>query len=139
MRGDVIEVWPASEEFGLRIELFGDEVDALAIINPTTGETLRPLDELYIYPAKHFVTPEERIKQAVEGIGKELEERLEQFKQRGQAAGGAAAGGPHALRHGDAAGGRPLSRHRELRPLVQRPQDRRAAVHAASTSSPKTS
>ena len=79
VRGDVVEVWPAYEEFGLRIELFGDEVDALAIINPTTGETLRQLDELYIYPAKHFVTPEERIKQAVEGIRQELEERLEQF------------------------------------------------------------
>ncbi len=84
VRGDVIEVWPASEEYALRIELFGDEVDALAIINPTTGETLRQLDELYIYPAKHFVTPEERIKQAVEGIGKELEERLEQFRQEGK-------------------------------------------------------
>src|SRR5277367_2498624 len=54
VRGDVVEVWPASEEFGLRIELFGDEVDTLAIINPTTGETLRALDELYVYPAKHF-------------------------------------------------------------------------------------
>src|ERR1700724_1530508 len=63
VRGDVVEVWPASEEFALRIELFGDGVDALAIINPTTGETLRQLDELYIYPAKHFVTPEERIKE----------------------------------------------------------------------------
>src|SRR5262249_42362150 len=52
VRGDVIEVWPASEEYGLRIELFGDEVDALAIINPTSGETLRELEDLYIYPAK---------------------------------------------------------------------------------------
>src|SRR3989441_9166935 len=68
VRGDVVEVWPAYEEFGLRIELFGDEIDALAIINPTTGETLRALDELYIYPAKHFVTPEERVKQAGQGI-----------------------------------------------------------------------
>src|SRR5437667_12640104 len=69
VRGDVIEVWPAYEEFGLRIELFGDEIDALAVINPTTGETLKPLDEMFIFPAKHFVTPEERIKEAVEGIG----------------------------------------------------------------------
>ncbi len=84
VRGDVIEVWPASEEYALRIELFGDEVDALAIINPLSGETLRQLDEMYIYPAKHFVTPEERIRQAVEGIGKELEERLEVFRQEGK-------------------------------------------------------
>src|SRR5947209_11163227 len=84
VRGDVVEVWPAYEEFGFRIELFGDEVETLAIINPTTGETLRQLDELYIYPAKHFVTPEERIKEAVEGIGKELEARLEQFRNEGK-------------------------------------------------------
>src|SRR5450755_1646671 len=58
VRGDVVEIWPASEEYGLRIELFGDEVDALAFINPLTGETIRAVEELYIYPAKHFVTPE---------------------------------------------------------------------------------
>jgi excinuclease ABC subunit B len=84
VRGDVIEVWPAYEEFGFRIELFGDEVDALAIINPTTGETLRVMDELYIYPAKHFVTPEERIHAAVEGIRGELEERVAWFKEQGK-------------------------------------------------------
>src|SRR5438552_14035421 len=61
VRGDVVEVWPASEEYAFRIELFGDEVDALAIINPISGETLRGnLEDLYIYPAKHFVTPHER-------------------------------------------------------------------------------
>src|SRR5437879_12722332 len=65
VRGDVIEVWPASEEYAFRIELFDDEVDALAIINPLTGETLRVLDDLYVYPAKHFVTPDERIRKAV--------------------------------------------------------------------------
>src|SRR5438477_8351089 len=84
VRGDTIEVWPAYEEYALRIELFGDEVEALAIINPTSGETLRALDELYIYPAKHFVTPEERIRTAVEGIRGELEERLTQFKNEGK-------------------------------------------------------
>lgn len=84
VRGDVVEVWPASEEIGFRIELFGDEVDALAVINPTSGETLRDMDELYIYPAKHFVTPEERIREAVEGIRAELEERLNQMKQQGK-------------------------------------------------------
>src|SRR5271170_2258456 len=57
VRGDTIEVWPASEEYSLRIELFGDEVEGLSIINPITGETLKTLEELYVYPAKHFVTP----------------------------------------------------------------------------------
>ncbi len=84
VRGDVVEVWPAYEEFGCRIELFGDDVDSLAIINPTSGETLRTLDELYIYPAKHFVTPEDRIREAVEGIRGELEERLEQLRKEGK-------------------------------------------------------
>jgi excinuclease ABC subunit B len=84
VRGDVVEVWPAYEEFGIRIELFGDDIDALAIIHPTSGETRKMLDELYIYPAKHFVTPEERVRQAVEGIRGELEERLEQFKKEGK-------------------------------------------------------
>jgi excinuclease ABC subunit B len=84
VRGDVIEVWPAYEEYGFRIELFGDEVDSLAIINPLTGETLRVLDDMYIYPAKHFVTPEERIRGAVDGIRGELEERLTWFRQNGK-------------------------------------------------------
>ncbi|MGE3808753.1 MAG: excinuclease ABC subunit UvrB [Gemmataceae bacterium] len=84
VRGDVIEVWPAYEEIGFRIELFGDEVDALAVINPLTGVTLRELDEMYIYPAKHFVTPEERIRGAVDGISAELEDRLAVFKREGK-------------------------------------------------------
>ncbi|HLJ93769.1 MAG TPA: excinuclease ABC subunit UvrB [Gemmataceae bacterium] len=84
VRGDVVEVWPASEEYAFRIELFGDEVESLAIINPTSGETLRILDEVYIYPAKHFVTPDERIRAAVDGIRGELEERLAWFRQHGK-------------------------------------------------------
>src|SRR6478672_5171320 len=84
VRGDVVEVWPATEEFGLRIELFGDEIDALAIINPLTGDTIEAKEELYIYPAKHFVTPEDRIRSAVEGINQELEERLAEFRSQGR-------------------------------------------------------
>src|SRR4051812_26760859 len=83
VRGDTVEVWPAYEEYGLRIELFGDEVDTLSVINPTSGEVTRPLDELFVYPAKHFVTPEHRIAAAIEGIEKELAERLEVFKAEG--------------------------------------------------------
>src|SRR5262245_60961012 len=84
VRGDVVEVWPAYEEFGFRIELFGDEIDSLTIINPTSGETIREESELYIYPAKHFVTPEERIHTAVAGIRGELETRLAQLRQEGK-------------------------------------------------------
>ncbi|MFO0928255.1 MAG: excinuclease ABC subunit UvrB [Gemmataceae bacterium] len=84
VRGDTIEVWPAHEEFALRIELFGDEVESLAYINPTSGETLRDADELYVYPAKHFVTPEDRIRQAVEGIRTELDARLLELRHQGK-------------------------------------------------------
>ena len=84
VRGDVIELWPAYEEFALRIGLFGDEIDALAIINPTTGETAKVCDELYVFPAKHFVTPAERITEAVTGIEKELNDRLIVFREQGK-------------------------------------------------------
>jgi excinuclease ABC subunit B len=84
VRGDTIDIWPASEEVAYRIELFGDEVDALSLIHPLSGETIKTLDELYIYPAKHFVTPEERVREAVKGIEQELTERLEQFKNEGK-------------------------------------------------------
>ncbi len=84
VRGDTIDIWPASEEVAYRIELFGDEVDAVSVIHPVSGETLRVLEELYIYPAKHFVTPEERVKEAVKGIEAELNARLEQLKLEGK-------------------------------------------------------
>ncbi len=84
VRGDVVEVWPAHEEVAFRVELFGDEIDALAIIHSTSGDTIKAMDELYIYPAKHFVTPEDRIRAAVEGIGQELEARLAEFRSQGK-------------------------------------------------------
>jgi excinuclease ABC subunit B len=84
VRGDTIEVWPAYEEFGVRVELFGDEIESIATINPISGEVLRSLEETYIYPAKHFVTPDERIQASVEGIRGELEERLKQLKEQGK-------------------------------------------------------
>src|SRR5581483_11657436 len=84
VRGDTIEVWPAYEEYGLRIALFGDSVDSLSIINPISGPVTRELDELYVYPAKHFVTPEHRIQSAIAGIEQELADRLEAFKKEGK-------------------------------------------------------
>lgn len=83
-RGDTIEIWAAYEEVGYRIELFGDEVEALSVIDPLTGSVLEKKTELYVYPAKHFVLPEERIQGAVEAIGAELEERLKELKDQGK-------------------------------------------------------
>ncbi|CAL1125353.1 unnamed protein product [Cladocopium goreaui] len=84
VRGDCVEVWPSYEEFALRIELWGDEIEQLSLINPTTGEVIRNSEELYIYPAKHFVMPEDRIAAAVASIREELEEQLEYFKEHGK-------------------------------------------------------
>jgi len=84
VRGDVIELWPAYEEIGYRIELFGDEVERLAKIDPVSGSVLETHNDMYIYPAKHFVLPEERIKGAVESIALELENRLKELKEQGK-------------------------------------------------------
>ena len=84
VRGDVIELWPAYEEFGFRIELFGDEVETLAYIDPTSGTVIDKKEEMQVYPAKHFVLPEDRIQGAVEAIQAELEQRLGQLKEQGK-------------------------------------------------------
>src|SRR5213083_885981 len=72
VRGDVIEVYPSYEEQGLRIELFGDDVDELASFDPLTGKTLRRHDKIAVYPKSHFVAPRDRTKKAVESIKAEL-------------------------------------------------------------------
>jgi len=84
VRGDCVEVWPAYEEFAFRVEFWGDEVDQLSIINPTSGETIVTQDEMFIYPAKHFVMPEERMAQALEAIREELDQRLKTFRDEGK-------------------------------------------------------
>jgi len=84
VRGDCVEVWPAYEEFAFRVEFWGDEVDQLSIINPTSGETILAQDEMFIYPAKHFVMPEERMAQALEAIREELDQRLQTFRDQGK-------------------------------------------------------
>lgn len=84
VRGDCVELWPTYEEYAFRIEFWGDEVDRLSLIHPTSGETLGTPDELYVYPAKHFVLPEDRIAGAVEEIKRELEEQLDKFRAQGK-------------------------------------------------------
>jgi len=84
VRGDTVEIWPAYEEFAYRIELWGDEVERLAIINPTTGDEVKRVQDMYIYPAKHFVLPQSRIDSALDEIRKELQDRLEYFRKEGK-------------------------------------------------------
>ncbi|MGR3318652.1 MAG: excinuclease ABC subunit UvrB [Candidatus Anammoxibacter sp.] len=80
--GDVIEIYPAYEEFAYRIELFGDEIERMSIINPVDGETIEYLDEVSIYPAKHFVMPDGRIEKVVASIEEELVDWLGQLRQK---------------------------------------------------------
>ena len=84
VRGDCVEVWPSYEEFALRVEFWGDELEQLSEINPTSGEVINRTDQLFVYPAKHFVLPEERIESAVDEIKKELDERLEVLRHQGK-------------------------------------------------------
>src|ERR1700686_1024131 len=72
VRGDIVEVYPSYEEQGLRIELFGDEVDELASFDPLTGKTIRRHDKIAVYPKSHFVAPRDRTRKAVESIKEEL-------------------------------------------------------------------
>ena len=83
VRGDVIEVFPAHEESrAIRIELFGDEVDALSEIDPLRGRVIEPLDKVPIYPGSHYVTPPEQLQKAIQNIREELKERVGWFKSR---------------------------------------------------------
>ena len=84
VRGDSVEIWPSYEEYAFRVEFWGDEIEQLSIIHPVSGEVLSTHDQLFVYPAKHFVTPESRIKSAIEIIKQELAERLEHFRKEGK-------------------------------------------------------
>ena len=84
VRGDTIEIHPAYEETVLRVEMFGDTIDRLTMIDPLTGETLRELSTTVVFPATHYVTGEERMRRAMVGIEAELQERLAQFKAEGK-------------------------------------------------------
>src|SRR5919198_1452666 len=84
VRGDIVEVFPSYEEQGLRIELFGDEVDELASFDPLTGKTLRRHDKIAVYPKSHFVAPRDRTRRAVETIKEELAWRRSVLESEGR-------------------------------------------------------
>src|SRR5438552_11907592 len=85
VRGDVVEIFPAaSEDQSLRIELFGDQVDAIHEIDPLTGKSLRRLSKVAVYPNTHYLIPPDRFDRALSGIEAELEERIASFKRNGQ-------------------------------------------------------
>ncbi|NJL97801.1 MAG: excinuclease ABC subunit UvrB [Synechococcaceae cyanobacterium SM2_3_2] len=84
LKGDVLEIVPAYEDRVIRIEFFGDEVDAIRLIDPVTGEILQSLSGLRLYPARHFVTPDDQLETALLGIEQELEDRLEELQNEGK-------------------------------------------------------
>ncbi len=84
VRGDTIEVHPAYEETAVRIELFGDEIERIQVVDPLTGEQVTVLDDLVVYPATHYVTGDERMRKAVERIEAELQQRLALFEKEGK-------------------------------------------------------
>ncbi len=84
VKGDVLEIGPAYEDRIIRVEFFGDEIDAIRYVDPVTGGTLQSLEGVNIYPARHFVTPEDRLQSACEAIELELKEQLEDFEKQGK-------------------------------------------------------
>ncbi len=81
LKGDVLEIVPAYEDRVIRIEFFGDEIDAIRYIDPVTGEILQSLPGINLYPARHFVTPDDRLEAACQAIEAELEMRLEELEK----------------------------------------------------------
>jgi excinuclease ABC subunit B len=84
VRGDTIEVFPVYEELAVRIEMFGDEVERLYYLHPLTGEVVREVEELFVFPATHYVAGPERMERAIRGIEAELEVRLAELERQGK-------------------------------------------------------
>ena len=85
MRGDIVEIFPAYEEDrAIRIEFFGDTVEAISEVDPIRGIVLRPLGHVHIYPNSHYVTTRDNLQRAIEAIKQELEERIGYFKSQNQ-------------------------------------------------------
>ena len=127
VRGDTLEVYPAYEERAMRLEFFGDEVERILVMDPVTGEIVGERDELYVFPATHYVAGSERMRRAIAAIEVELGERLAELEAAGKLL--EAAAHAHQLRPGDAARGRHLQRDRALLAADRRPRPRQPAVH----------
>jgi excinuclease ABC subunit B len=84
VRGEVVEIRPAYEEEAIRVEFFGDRIESLSIVDPLTGKRVRSLDKLNLFPAKHFVTPDHVVKNAVAGIRDELATRVVELREQGR-------------------------------------------------------
>ena len=84
VRGDTVEIIPVYEEYAVRIEMFGDQIERLLTLHPLTGEVIRDEQEIYVFPASHYVAGPERMERAIAGIESELSEQLENFERQGK-------------------------------------------------------
>jgi excinuclease ABC subunit B len=82
VRGDTVEIFPVYEELAVRVEMFGDEIERLYYLHPLTGEVVREVDEVFVFPATHYAAGPERMERAIRGIEKELEERLAELESQ---------------------------------------------------------
>jgi excinuclease ABC subunit B len=84
VRGDALEVWPAYEKYAVRIELFGDEIDRVDLVNPTSGEVLAAESQFFLFPAVHYVTPEDQMQRILSEIRAEMDTRVMQLRHEGK-------------------------------------------------------
>ena len=114
VRGDVLEILPAYDDRGIRVEYFGDEIDRICRFDVITGRVLEEVDQVPVFPRNHYVTPEERMRRAIASIEEELGEHLVVLERENRLPRDAAIGAADPLRPGDAARARFVRRHREL-------------------------
>ena len=131
VRGDTLEIGPASAELVVRVEFFGDEVERITELDPLTGELLAERKDLNVYPATHFVTPREKLIGAIAAIEVEMEERVGQLEHEGRALEGGAPSAADDIRPRDDARARLLHGRRELQPPPRRARGRVTAMDAA--------
>ena len=125
-----MEIIPAYEELAIRIEFFGDEIEALYYLHPLTGDVVRQVDELRIFPATHYVAGPERMERAVRDIEVELAERLAELERQGKLLEAQRLRHAHPVRPGDDPPGRVLLGHRELLAPHRRPRPGHRPRHA---------
>ena len=128
VRGDMLEFVGVDEELVHRIEFFGDEIEAINVVNMLTGEYVESKDELLIFPAKHFITPDEKLRRAIDVDRSRARRAAGSIQGAREAARGAAPRDAHALRPRHAARSRLLQRHRELLAPPDRARSRLDAV-----------
>ncbi len=130
VRGDTVEVRPAGREDGLRVEFFGDEIERITRFEPLTGNKIELLEAVVVFPAKQFVTTNEKMKRAILTIREELGTRIMEFERDRKIARSPAHQAAHGIRFGNDGGNGRLFRHRKLFAPHFRPSARLAAEHA---------